>query len=141
MSALSTTGPSKAETLLSLASKYASYIFFRHHAASIESAALAAGQACLAHPSIIVAGAVGTIAVKELGPKVAPYVMPVLDPVVSLAEKHPKTTLVATSAICAKLLPFAASGEPLAVTATGISCTAAAAAYAAYLLSGSSSKD
>jgi len=100
----------------------------------VVKAAEQAGQACLAHPSLVVIGAVTAIAAKELSPHVTHHLKPVVDPVVAVTQKYPKITLLTTSTICSSFLPFAATGEPLSVTAATISCTAAAASLLAYML-------
>jgi len=56
-----------------------------------------------------------------------------VDPVVSVAQKYPKATILTTSTICSSLLPFAVTGEPISVAAATVSCTASAASLLAYI--------
>lgn len=126
--------PSKSEIVSNAAGHAAGRIALDKCSPYIEAAIIAAGVTCQSHPSLIVATAVTAIAVKEHGSKVAKYVKPVAEPVINIADKYPKTTLLTTSTICSTLLPYAFSGEPITVTATAASCSAAFAAFTAYLL-------
>jgi hypothetical protein len=133
-SPVSNQNPSKIEIVVNTASQVTGRILATQSMPFVEKAVVAVGQTCQQHPSLIVAGAVGTIAVKEYGSHVAPYLKPVVEPIGSFAQKYPKITLLTTSTVCSTLLPYAATGEPFTVTATGISCAAAAAAFVAYIL-------
>lgn len=126
---------SKVEMVVYKTAEVASQaVVFNKCAPVVANAVGLVGQACLDEPSLVVAGAVGAIAIKELGPHVAPYVKAVADPVLATAQHYPKTTVLATSYMCSKLLPIAATGEPISVSAASIACTAAAASLLGYLI-------
>lgn len=127
---------SKTEMVLYKTSEVASEHIVRNACAPVVlQAAQMAGQAYLNHPSLVVATTASAIAAKELTPHVSPYIKRVTNPVIAITQNYPKTTAMTTSCLCAKALPFAATGEPVSVAVAGITCTAAAASLLAYLTS------
>ncbi len=134
---MSVSPTSKKEAVIYRTSEVLSEAFVRSTAApALVNAVQMAGQACLNNPPLVVAGALGAIATKELVDRVAPHVRHIADPVIKITQEYPKTTALSASLLCCKSLPWAATGEPTGVVVAGIACSATAMSLLGYLING-----